>query len=322
MGFKEEYAKFTQPSPAREDFVYKSVTSKLTKDQILNSMKSITVDGPNGTKITYKVMPDYLSIEGMRVPMSGATAQRVANYFGLSLPSSKMTQEIYQNADVKVTAKPLSGSGAEVEGKKYTGKDVVDTGVGYAPFALTYNEKINQQLSERGAKEGQIVSGFAKDITSAIPGKEDSLGLHGFYDAQGKPIQGGTGQTPHDTKFHTEYGAFARLVSPEIEITYPDGRKETKPANAVYQISSYTAPKASKEAVEPETPAKPTNTMVASTAPKPSTTTKPSVAPKASQPASNPFGEIDTFLEQFKMAVHQRRQNIIKRALKMGFKKF
>lgn len=314
MAFKEEYLKFKQPSQAREDFVYKSVTSLVSKDQILKSMKPITVDGPNGTKITYKVMPDYVSIEGMRVPMSGSTAQRVANYFGLSLPSAKMTQEIYQNADVQVAAKPLSGSGTEVDGKKYSGNDVVSTGVGYAPFAVNYNEKINEELSEKGAKEGQIVSGFAKDITSAIPGKEKNLGLHGFYDSHGKPIQGGVGQTPHDTSIHTEYGAFARLVSPEVEITYPDGRKETKPVNSAYQASSYTAPKSSpvdkpsEGAVEKSI--KPSSTMVA-------TKTQKQPSSKTISTPENQFSKIDDFLEQFKMAVDERRRNIVKRAFQI-----
>lgn len=299
MGFKEEYAKFIQPSSDRENFVYTSITSKLTKDQILREMKPITVNGPNNTKITYKVMPDYLSLEGMRIPMSGSTAQRVADFFGLSLPSPKMTQEIYQNADIKVSAVPLSGSGAEIEGKKYSGKDVVSTGVGYAPFALKYNEKINQQLSEKGAQIGQIVSGFAKDVTSAIPGKENNLGLHGFYDVNGNPIQGGSGQTPHETKYHTEYGAFVRLVSPKVEVTYPDGKKEIMPINSIYQISTYKVPQSTKKPAMDE--------MVVYD--KPSTTIK-----------SSSLKEINSFLEQFKSVVHKRRNNITKRAVKLGFK--
>jgi hypothetical protein len=165
-----------------------------------------------------------------------------------------MAKEIYQNADVKVPAKPLSGTGTNVGGKSYSGKDVVNTGVGYAPFALNYNENINKQLSEQGAKDGQIVSGFAKDIVAPpVPG---ALGLYGLFDAKGNPIQGGNGQTPHDTTVHSEYGSFVRLVSPDVEITYPDGRKEKKSTKDVYQISSYNA----KPSDKPMTPVPPSNT--------------------------------------------------------------
>lgn len=236
MGFKEEYAKFPQPSSAREAFVLKSILS-LPKDQIVSNMKPITITRPDGAKITYKVMPDYVSIDGIRIPMSGATAQRVANHFGLSLPNAKMSKEIYDNSDVKVNAKPLSGSGTTIDGKSYSGADVVRTGVGYAPFALNYNDVVNKQLSQQGAKKDQIVSGFAKDIIAPV--KKNQLGLYGFYDKEGKPIQGGTGSTPHDSVVHTEYGSFARLVSPDVTITYPDGRVEKQPLDSIYQINRY-----------------------------------------------------------------------------------
>lgn len=259
MSFKDEYAKFLKPSPEREAFVYKAIT-ELSRDQIVKSMKPITVDRPDGAKITYKVMPDYIMIDGVRVPMSGNTAQRVADHFGLSLPSAAMAKEIYQNADVKVSAKPLSGSGTVVDGKHYSGDQVVNTGVGYAPFAINYNNKINQQLADHGAKEGEIVSGFAKDIVA--PPAAGKLGLYGLFDANGKPIQGGNGQTPHDTTIHSEYGSFVRLVSPDVTITYPDGRKENKSTKDVYNISSYN-PKPGETHVSPKPPSQTTNQEVA-----------------------------------------------------------
>jgi hypothetical protein len=252
MSFRDEYAKFDTPSPAREAFVLKSIM-ELPKQQIVNSMKPITVPGANGTKITYKVMPDYIKIDGVRVPMSGNTAQKVADHFGLNLPTPKQVQEIYQNADVKVQAKPLSGSGVNVEGKQYSGKDVVDKGVGYSPFAIAYNQKIDKQLQDQGLKgDDQIVAGFAKDITPPINGK---LGLYGLFDAKGKPIQGGNGETPHDTTLHTEYGTYVRLISPEVTVTYPDGRTETKPTGEMYQAARYTpAPQKEKGNPQPGAP--------------------------------------------------------------------
>lgn len=252
MSFKDDYAKFPKPSPEREAFVYNAIAG-LSRDQIVKSMKPITVTRQDGAQLTYKVMPDYIMIDGVRVPMSGNTAQRVADHFGLSLPSAAMAKEIYQNADVKVQAKPLSGTGTSVDGKNYSGKDVVDKGVGYAPFALNYNDRVNQQLADHGAKSGEIVSGFAKDIVA--PAATGKLGLYGLFDANGKPIQGGNGQTPHDTSIHSEYGSFVRLVSPDVTITYPDGRKETKSTKDVYQISSYN-PKPGEKSMTPLPPAK------------------------------------------------------------------
>lgn len=330
--FREQFLEFKQPSPQREDFVYQAVTSKISKDQLLAAMKPITTKKPDGTKITYKVMPDYVSIDGMRVPMSGNTAQRVANYFGLNLPPPQMTQEIYQNADVKVPAKPLSGTGTVVDGKEYSGNEVVRKGVGYADFAANYNDVINQQLSEKGVQEGQIVSGFAKDVTAPVPGKEHKLGLHGFYDAKGKPIQGGSGETPHDTTIHGEYGAFTRLVSSEVEIEHPDGTKETVPLEQAYQTSSYKTPekKTEEKKTKPEvseTPAqdKPETSAVASSKPASTPTSKKpqTQQPQAQQPteeealALQKIKSIDQILGAFTSVAHERRRNIVKRALRI-----
>lgn len=254
MSFRDDFVRFKQPGPEREQFIYNYIVNNISKNQLLNSMKPITVSRPDGTKITYKLLPDYISSnDGVRVPMSGNTAQRVADHFGLSLPSAAMANEIYQHADVKVPAKPLSGSGTTVDGQQYSGQGVVDKGVGYAPFAINYNEKVNQQLADHGAKSGEIVSGFAKDIVA--PPVAGKLGLYGLYDANGKPIQGGNGQTPHDTSIHSEYGSFVRLVSPDVTITYPDGRQETKSTKDVYHISSY----APKPGATPMTPLPPQN---------------------------------------------------------------
>lgn len=246
MGFKEEYTKFSKPSPEREAFVLKTLLS-LPKEQIVRSMKTITVKRPDGSTISYKVMPDYITVDGMRVPMSGNTAQAVANHFGLSLPTAQMAQDIHNNADVKVAANPLSGTGTTIDGRHYSPQDVVaNQGVGYAPFAISYNQRINQQLADKGVEPGgnQIVSGFAKDIVA--PPKQGRLGLYGLYDNKGKPIQGGNGETPHDTAVHTEYGTYVRLVSPEATITHPDGRTETKPIDQVYAANKYNAPSTKK----------------------------------------------------------------------------
>lgn len=239
MSFKEEYAKFTKPSPEREAFVLRTLLS-LPREQVVGNMKSISVKRPDGSTVTYKVMPDYITIDGMRVPMSGNTAQQVANHFGLSLPSAQQAQDIHNNADVKVVAQPLSGTGTTIDGHRYSPDDVVrNQGVGYAPFAVSYNDKVNQQLTDSGFKpgSGQIVSGFAKDIVA--PPRDGKLGLYGLYDAHGKPIQGGNGETPHDTSVHTEYGTYVRLVSPEVTVTHPDGREETKPTGQVYVAGRY-----------------------------------------------------------------------------------
>ncbi len=352
MGFREEFLKFKQPSPQREQFVYNSAI-KTSKSEITSTMKPIEVKRPNGDTAIFEVMPDYFKIEGMRVPMAGVTAQRVADYFGLRLPTPQVAEDIYKSANIRFSAKPLSGSGTTVGDKKYTGKQVVEKGVGYSHFVQNYNEVIDKQLSSKDAKPGDIVAGFAKDVTAPAPGAEKKLGLYGLHDSKGKPIQGGSGQTPHDTVIHSEYGSYARFISPIATLIKKDGTRSKVKIEEVYAYTRYDDKdtiKPGKEKYEPlisdkkqpamskvdplESKSKPTDSARSSSSklPQSSTNTTSSklsvqnttstTGPHASVTKEEkdfqvPLGKIDEILNPIKLAFQERRDNIIKRSLKL-----
>jgi len=62
-------------------------------------------------KVTYYVMPDYLSIgtndDWARVPLTPQTAQLIANRYNCFLPTRKMVNDIYQQAGVKLEPVPM-----------------------------------------------------------------------------------------------------------------------------------------------------------------------------------------------------------------------
>ena len=212
--FKEAFLKLP-PGPKREQLVYDEVTKRNLKANLV----PITIDGPNGTKITYKVMPDYITIDGLRVPMSGRTAQKVADHFGMVLPTDKMSDQIYDAADVKLRPPPLSASGyTDSSGRHYSAKEVVEHKIGDPEAAAVYSDKINQALKDKG--KGGLVAGHMKDVI--MPYNPDKLGLYGWRGEDGKLIQ--PPRTPHDTSVHTEYGAGTRLADKEVEIQTPDGK--------------------------------------------------------------------------------------------------
>lgn len=336
MTFKDDFlGKYKQPGPERENFIFTSITSRIPKSQIVASLKPLTITRPDGAKVTIKVLPDYLMLDGMRVPVAGLTAQRIAGFYGLLQPTPAMSQDIYNNADHKVEAKPLSGSGTTVDGKEYSGQAVVDKGVGYAPFVANYSEKVDRQLKEKGVQEGQIVAGFAKDVTTPPKGAEGNLALHGFYDKDGKPIQGGNGKTPHDTQYHSEYGSYLRLVSPEAVITYPDGRTEQVATSKVYEYNLYKDKSGTKP---PVTPSKggsqvPLSGSAVADKDKPSSTSSSAIAKtdKTKKPTikdesptevasatstRDPFSQIDDILKSVRATIQYRREKILKRGFK------
>lgn len=212
MSFRDDFAK-TPPGPKREELVYRAVLN-MGKP---TDLAPVAVDGPNGTKITYYVTRDFLNTDGVWLPMTGVTAQMVADHFGMFLPTPKMSRQIYANATTKIMPTPLSASGYG----QYSAQQVVQSRIGASDAALAYSQRIaDAQQAHSG--EG-IIAGHMKDITQPPP--SGNLGLYGWYGNNGKPVQNSY-FTPHDIYQHTEYGSGVRLVDKRVEIAYPDGRKE------------------------------------------------------------------------------------------------
>lgn len=212
--FKEAFLKLP-PGTEREKLVYEEVIKRNLKTNLV----PVTVEMKDGTKVTYKVMPDYITIDGLRVPMSGRTAQKVADHFGMVLPTDKMSDQIYDAADVKLRPPPLSSSGfRDKGGRYYSAEEVVKHKIGDPDAALAYSEQIEKELAQKG-KSG-LVAGHMKDVI--MPYDPEKLGLYGWRGEDGGLIQ--TPRTPHDTSVHTEYGAGTRLADSKVTVTTPDGR--------------------------------------------------------------------------------------------------
>lgn len=213
MSFRDDFAR-TASGPKREALVYKTV---LEQGKPTN-LAPVTVDGPNGTRITYYVTTDFLNTDGVWLPMTGVTAQMVADYFGMYLPTPKMSRQIYAQAATKIMPAPLSGTGYG----QYSAQQVVQSRISASDAALAYSQRIADAQGKKPASNG-IVAGHMKDITQPPP--SGNLGLYGWYGTDGKPVQNSY-YTPHDTFQHTEYGSGVRLVDKRVTIAYQDGRRE------------------------------------------------------------------------------------------------
>jgi hypothetical protein len=221
MSFKDEFLK-TPPGPAREALVYNAIIQQGPPKNLV----PVTVPGPGGTKITYQTMADYITIDGIRVPMTPVTAQRVANHFGMMLPTSKMSQQIYEAAKTKVRANPLSGTGyvSPLTGKRYSGKDVVKSRIGESDAAVAYSNLTNQELSK--IKNPGLISGHGKEITEPTQSASISdVSFGGWQGAGGKALQPYTNAHKGQAAFHTEYALNTRLIDDgNVIITTPDGK--------------------------------------------------------------------------------------------------
>jgi len=130
--------------------------------------------------LEYEVMPDYLAIgsdaDFCRIPMTPGTAQRLADLFGASLLTAKLSDHIWSEAEAKL--------------EPYFYKPVGNANELVTKFE-EHNTKIEKQLAEAGARHGQLVAGIKKDVivSSRIAERPDRVVIYGWHRPDGSPIQ-------------------------------------------------------------------------------------------------------------------------------------
>jgi hypothetical protein len=166
----------------------------------LRNLVPVSVSTRN-VRATYFVAPDYLAIgsddDFFITPLTPFTAQAIADRLDCILPTSRMVDDIYTNATVKLTPAPIPPSPAMTT---------------VAVF-LHHNEMVRAMRGERPL--GALVAGHKKDVVIAnklftTPGK---VAIYGWHKSDGKPIQ--PLYTGHIASW-VDYSHGIRLVSRRI----------------------------------------------------------------------------------------------------------
>ncbi len=175
--------------------------------EFLRRTAPITMSGqlPDGRKvrITVCVLTDYLAIGSDRdflfIPMRLATALNVAGHFGLTLPTKKIVDAIYDQAAVHLAPQPLPASD-EMRSTDYY---------------WHHNELIAEQRTELGVEPGVLTAGHKKDlvITNRLWRFPDRVAIYGWHRAIDCPIQ--PLSTVHGARY-ADYSHGVRLVSTTI----------------------------------------------------------------------------------------------------------
>lgn len=156
-------------------------------------------------KATAHVTPDYLAIgssdDYVLVPMSPLTAQAIADQTGTTLPTRKLVDAIYQQAEIKLSPSPQT-----------PGPQMMST-----PYYEQHDNTIRQQRQRAGAQNGDLIAGHKKDvvITNRLDNKPKSVAIYGWHQRNGKNIQ--PLSTLHENSY-ADYSHGVRLVGPTLEI--------------------------------------------------------------------------------------------------------
>lgn len=171
------------PLAEREEEIYKALAAGNMPGFLRNMIKldAEFVDAEGVVhSVSYEVMPDYLSVgsddDFCRIPMNPHTAQRLATLFGASMITAKLSDHIYEAAEVKLA--PFNY-----------------IPVGNANELVTrfreHHDQIEKQLAEAGGAHGQLVAGIKKDVIISVrmAARQDRVVIYGWHKPDGKPIQ-------------------------------------------------------------------------------------------------------------------------------------
>jgi hypothetical protein len=169
--------------------------------QFMRSFRPVYLSGPNNSKVTVWVMPDYIALgsdeDFLRMPLSFPAALEIANEFGCSLPTTKIVDAIYQQADIKLEPWPLPA------GDLMRSND----------YYLRHQRFIQAQL--RDTLPGTLVAGHKKDlvVTNRLFSRPGKVAIYGWHRLNGTPIQ--PLSTWHGINY-ADYSHGVRLISKQV----------------------------------------------------------------------------------------------------------
>lgn len=171
----------------------------------LRRLKPIRVEATDdsGAKhdAIYFVMADVLAVgsddDFFRVPMTPHSATTIADQFSATLLTTKISDDLFTAAQVKLDPRPLTKD-----------RDAVTT-------FWQHHQIIEEQL--RGKPRGQLVVGHKKDVvlSNRLKEKPHRVAIYGWHNPNGKPIQPlyvGHGD------WHVDYSHGIRLMSQQLFI--------------------------------------------------------------------------------------------------------
>jgi hypothetical protein len=176
--------------------------------RFLRHLRPVTLAAPgDDLRVIICVMPDYLALgtdqDFLRLPMALPTAAGIAERFGFLLPTPKMVDAIYQQADVRLRPQPLPAGDA----------------MRSTAYFWRHQGEIQAQRLALRAPLGALIAGQKKDLvlTNRLLAKPDRVAIYGWHQALGRPIQ--PLSTVHGARY-ADYSHGVRLVS---GVAYVDG---------------------------------------------------------------------------------------------------
>lgn len=193
---------------AREDEIVAELRSGNMPSR-LRRLEPVTLRGAatDAPDITICVGQDYLAVgsdaDFVRVPMGLQAAIATATWFGFVLPTPRMVDAIYRQAEIRLAPEPLPAGDA----------------MRSTAYFSAHNRLIAAQRNQVSASADSLMAGHKKDLvlTNGLWSKLDRVAIYGWHRPDGKPIQ--PLSMVHGARY-ADYSHGVRLVS---LVAYVDG---------------------------------------------------------------------------------------------------
>lgn len=176
-----------------------------------------TADGEQH-ELEARVLPDYLAIgsddDFLRMPITPATAQLIADAYACVLPTRKLVDEIHRQAMQKISPQPLTENRESL---------------------ATFVEHHRLIEAERSGPLGGLLSGIKKDVvvTNQLAARPGHVAIYGWHHADGTPIQPLT--TIHVARY-VDYSHGIRLVDRRVLVDGEPARFDEVLADAELHV--------------------------------------------------------------------------------------
>lgn len=192
-----------------------AVVDELLKGNLphfLRKLRPVTLEGTltsgRQVRVTLCVTPEYVSVgddrDFVRVPLGLSAAARVAQEFGFLLPTPRMVDAIFDQAQARVPPSPMKPTAAMTS----------------TAYLLEHNRMVERQLQATRADRGALAAGHKKDLvlTNRLRSKPGRVAIYGWHRPGGRPIQ------PLSTVHGAEYADYSHGVRLVSRTAYLDGK--------------------------------------------------------------------------------------------------
>ncbi|WP_421703495.1 hypothetical protein [Aliiroseovarius sp.] len=155
------------------------------------------------------VTPDYLAVgsdnDHVRVPLGLPAAARIADELGFFLPTTRIVDAIYEQAEVQLSPSPMEPTSAMVT----------------TDYMRRHDATVTRQRARVTRFLDTLTAGQKKDLvlTTRLYSKPGQVAIYGWHRPNGRPIQ------PLSTVHGAQYADYSHGIRLVARIAYVNGRK-------------------------------------------------------------------------------------------------